>query len=63
MLTIKKMCDFIAEMGLLSEDRTHMVKEINVKPFEGKVSVSVVINAAGDCENYTIPVFDFGEEE
>ena len=63
MLTTQKICDLILEMGLLSKDGTHMVREITIFPFEGKVSVDVIVDAAGNTKHYHLPVFDFGEEE
>jgi hypothetical protein len=63
MLTTNKVLDFIAELGLLSNERTHMVTEIVIRPFEGKVSVDVIVDSDGTTEHYHLPVFDFGDDE
>jgi hypothetical protein len=63
MLTVNKILDLIQDMGLLAEERTHMVKKITIQPFQGKVSVDVIIDEAGNTEHFHLPVFDFGDDE
>ena len=64
MMTPDKILDFIGEMGLLSENRTHMITEITIIPFENKISVVAITGMDSiDCASYFVPVFNFEKED
>lgn len=63
MVTGEKILDFIGDMGLLSENRTHMVTKITIFPFEEKICVDVITGMKDtDFQSYHVPVFTYEKE-
>ncbi len=64
MITRDKILDFIGEMGLLSENRTHMITQITILPFEDKINVVAITGMESkDTASYFVPVFNFEKED